>query len=214
MGTHCYIAEEKDNDMYRSIYCHLDGYPEEVGKLLVKYYDTTEKLRELLALGDVYCLQKKLNPDPSALHSLTSPMPSGSTDEGYVLSIKGSGTEKLPVLSFESPGVHTYTISQIKGSNSQCSYDETVYTMKVYVTNNENGPGLVSEIVLTVPGMDGKPEHIIFVNKYPTVPDDPDDPDGPQTGDSSHLWLYICLGAVSLTALVTLFLTKRRKSEQ
>ena len=35
--------------------------------------------------------------------SLTSPMPSGSTDEGYVLSIKGSGTEKLPVLSFESP---------------------------------------------------------------------------------------------------------------
>ena len=31
--------------------------------------------------------------------SLTSPMPSGSTDEGYVLSIKGSGTEKLPVLS-------------------------------------------------------------------------------------------------------------------
>lgn len=132
----------------------------------------------------------------------------------YVLSIKGSGTEKLPVLSFESPGVHTYTISQIKGSNSQCSYDETVYTMKVYVTNNENGPGLVSEIVLTVPGMDGKPEHIIFVNKYPTVPDDPDDPDGPQTGDSSHLWLYICLGAVSLTALVTLFLTKRRKSEQ
>lgn len=146
--------------------------------------------------------------------SLTSPMPSGSTDEGYVLSIKGSGTEKLPVLSFESPGVHTYTISQIKGSNSQCSYDETVYTMKVYVTNNENGPGLVSEIVLTVPGMDGKPEHIIFVNKYPTVPDDPDDPDGPQTGDSSHLWLYICLGAVSLTALVTLFLTKRRKSEQ
>ena len=95
--------------------------------------------------------------------SLTSPMPSGSTDEGYVLSIKGSGTEKLPVLSFESPGVHTYTISQIKGSNSQCSYDETVYTMKVYVTNNENGPGLVSEIVLTVPGMDGKPEHIIFI---------------------------------------------------
>ena len=56
------------DDMYRSIYCHLDGYPEEVGKLLVKYYDTTEKLRELLALGDVYCLQKKLNPDPSALH--------------------------------------------------------------------------------------------------------------------------------------------------
>ena len=34
----------------------------------IKYYDTTEKLRELLALGDVYCLQKKLNPDPSDLH--------------------------------------------------------------------------------------------------------------------------------------------------
>ena len=86
-------------------------------------------------------------------------------------------------------------------------------TMKVYVTNNENGPGLVSEIVLTVPGMGGKPEHIIFVNKYPTVPDDPGR-SGRTAGlvTVSHLWLYICLGAVSLTALVTLFLTKRRKS--
>ena len=33
--------------------------------------------------------------------------------------------------------------------------------------NNENGPGLVSEIVLTVPGMDGKPEHIIFLKLRP-----------------------------------------------
>lgn len=68
MGTHCYIAEEKDNEIYRSIYCQLDGYPEEVGKLLVTYYDTPEKLHELLALGDIYCLKEKLNPDPTALH--------------------------------------------------------------------------------------------------------------------------------------------------
>lgn len=68
MGTRCYIAEEKENEIYRSIYCQLDGYPDEVGKLLVKYYDTPEKLHELLALGDVYCLKEKLNPDPSALH--------------------------------------------------------------------------------------------------------------------------------------------------
>ena len=83
--------------------------------------------------------------------SLTSPMPSGSTDEGYVLSIKGSGTEKLPVLSFESPGVHTYTISQIKGSNSQCSYDETVYTMKVYddeVSKKNSDRGFYSAAVI------------------------------------------------------------------
>lgn len=45
-------------------------------------------------------------------------------------------------------------------------------------------------------------------------PDNPNDPDGPQTGDSSHLWLYICLGAVSLIVLVALSLTKQRKSDE
>ena len=35
--------------------------------------------------------------------SLTSPMPSGSTDEGYVLSIKGSGTKSSLCFLLKAP---------------------------------------------------------------------------------------------------------------
>lgn len=142
---------------------------------------------------------------------ISYPMPEGSAGGKYTMTITGSAKESFPNISYSELGVYTYTISQVKGSNSQCTYDETVYTMKVYITNEG-----VERVVRVKDSddPDAKNMEVVFTNKYPTVPDDPDDPDGPQTGDSSHLWLYICLGAVSLIVLVALFLTKRRKSEQ
>ena len=181
------------------------------------------------------------------------PMPEGSADGKYTLTITGSGTASFPDISYSKPGVYSYTIYQVKGSNSQCTYDETVYTMTVYITNKADGSGLESAVKVEHPDRPNtKNMEIVFTNKYPpapgpdnptptpTPPDDPDDPtpppgptddpddptpppadpdnpnnpDGPQTGDSSHLWLYVCLGAVSLIVLVALFLTKRRKSDQ
>lgn len=44
----------------RGIYCHWDGYLEHVGSLLVKHYDTADKLRPLLALGDISELRKSV----------------------------------------------------------------------------------------------------------------------------------------------------------
>ena len=44
----------------RGIYCHWDGYLEHVGSLLVKHYDTADKLRPLLALGDISVLRKSV----------------------------------------------------------------------------------------------------------------------------------------------------------
>lgn len=68
MGTRCYIAEEKENGVYRSIYCQLDGYPEVVGKQLVQHYDTHEKLEALFMLGDIYRLGEKTEADPNLPH--------------------------------------------------------------------------------------------------------------------------------------------------
>lgn len=70
MGTQCYIAEEKENGKYLSIYCQLDGYPEVVGELLVNRYNSPENLNALLSLGDVYSLREKLEPDPSMPHDV------------------------------------------------------------------------------------------------------------------------------------------------
>jgi hypothetical protein len=50
----------KINDRYQGIYCHFDGYIAGVGKTLQKYYNTAEKVQELIALGDISSLDKKL----------------------------------------------------------------------------------------------------------------------------------------------------------
>ena len=55
MSTRCRIAIEHDGK-FESIYCHHDGYLEYVGKKLLKHYNTPERVRELMALGDISSL--------------------------------------------------------------------------------------------------------------------------------------------------------------
>ena len=74
MGTRSYIAKQIGDDQYLTIFCQLDGYPEETGATLVKYYDTPEKIDALLALGDLYYLREKLAPN-SGRHDFNAPQP-------------------------------------------------------------------------------------------------------------------------------------------
>ena len=69
MSTRAWIAKELDNGKYRSIYCHSDGYPSHAGMILLKHYDTEEKLDELLKLGDLSVIGGKLAPDPTKPHN-------------------------------------------------------------------------------------------------------------------------------------------------
>lgn len=68
MGTPCYIGKDLGNGKYKAIFCKLDGYLEWTGALLLKHFNTPEKLDELLALGDINYLKEKLYPDPSLPH--------------------------------------------------------------------------------------------------------------------------------------------------
>lgn len=45
-------------DKLRFIYCHLDGYPEGVGALLITYYTDITKIKTLIDLGDISSLGK------------------------------------------------------------------------------------------------------------------------------------------------------------
>ena len=74
MGTRSYIARQIGDDQYLTIYCQLNGYPEDTGATLVKHYDTSEKVNALLALGDLYYLREKLSPDPGR-HGFSAPQP-------------------------------------------------------------------------------------------------------------------------------------------
>lgn len=59
MGTRSSIAI-KTEDGIKAIYCHWDGYVDHNGKLLNEFYNTTDKVNELIALGDLSSLGSQI----------------------------------------------------------------------------------------------------------------------------------------------------------
>ena len=138
------------------------------------------------------------------------PMPSGTISGAYTMTITGKGTKNFPVISYDRVGIYTYTIYQVAGTNKKCTYDETVYTLLVQITNKEDYSGLEATAVL-YPDSDGEKVPVAeFLNKYKVeLPSD-----SPQTGDESSPLLYAVLLIVSMAVIVTLFLTRRRKQSE
>ena len=56
MATRSRIGIKNEDGTIRYIYCHWDGYPSYVGKILEEHYDTPEKINELLDLGSLSIL--------------------------------------------------------------------------------------------------------------------------------------------------------------
>ena len=48
----------KVGNEYRTVYCHLDGYPSGVGVTLLNYYNSQELAEELVKEGDIVSLGK------------------------------------------------------------------------------------------------------------------------------------------------------------
>ena len=58
MSTHAsIIVEFPDRGIYKSIYVHFDGYLSGVGHTLFKHYNSFEKAKELVELGDCSVLK-------------------------------------------------------------------------------------------------------------------------------------------------------------
>lgn len=66
MSTRCRIGLRNEDGSITSIYCHNDGYPSYVGEVLVKNYKTEDKIKELLALGDLSGLGTEPVDNPNA----------------------------------------------------------------------------------------------------------------------------------------------------
>lgn len=56
---------------YDTIYCHWDGYTSHVGKK--EHYNTLEDVKELIALGSLSSLDKRLEPEDGVDHSFDKP---------------------------------------------------------------------------------------------------------------------------------------------
>ena len=70
MATSCLILKKIDENKYKGIYCHNDGYPSYVGKLLTKNYTgntitgDNPNLDALIELGDISQLGELPKDDP------------------------------------------------------------------------------------------------------------------------------------------------------
>ena len=63
MSTRSVIGILNEDKTVNSIYCHFDGYPEHTGYFLKKFFDTTEKVQNLISNGDISSLVSKGNWD-------------------------------------------------------------------------------------------------------------------------------------------------------
>ena len=71
MATRSNIAIVNQDKSISSIYCHWDGYPEYVGKLLLNHYTTADIVTELLKLGNLSQLCENVN--PTETHTFAEP---------------------------------------------------------------------------------------------------------------------------------------------
>ena len=110
---------------------------------------------------------------------------------------KADGVIDFTAMEFDKAGEYVYTVTEVIGTESGMSYDETVYTVKVTVTDDGNGK-LVADVTVSGDGV------IEFNNEYV--------PDTPQLGDESNtfiLYSAMLLSVIGLAALVF----KKRKAE-
>jgi len=61
MSTRSVIGIINDDNSVNSVYCHYDGYPTYTGYFLKKFFDTTEKVNNLISSGDISQLASKSN---------------------------------------------------------------------------------------------------------------------------------------------------------
>jgi hypothetical protein len=72
MSTRSTINLQTTEGMIKSIYCHFDGYPLHHMTILTNYYNTYEKVEELINLGDLSVLDISIEKPKG--HSFETPI--------------------------------------------------------------------------------------------------------------------------------------------
>ena len=72
MSTNSLISIKEPSGKTTGIYCHWDGYIDGVGTVLYHCYQNVNKIRELIALGDISYLEEKVAPTKPG-HSFDHP---------------------------------------------------------------------------------------------------------------------------------------------
>ena len=120
------------------------------------------------------------------------------------LSLRDGETGSFSVL-YTYPGTYHYTLSQKKGTDKKTTYDETVYNVDVYVTEDEDGR-MSAEPVIYLNGSSGKKQSAGFRNirKLDKTAGNVN------TGDTSSTAFWIAASGLS-TMLMGIMISRRKK---
>ena len=120
------------------------------------------------------------------------------------LSLRDGETGSFSVL-YTCPGTYHYTLSQKKGTDKKTTYDETVYNVDVYVTEDEDGR-MSAEPVIYLNGSSGKKQSAGFRNirKLDKTAGNVN------TGDTSSTAFWIAASGLS-TMLMGIMISRRKK---
>lgn len=109
------------------------------------------------------------------------------------------GENGMFVIKYDYPGAYHYEVSQKIGNDANTTYDDTVYSVDVYVFENTDG-SMYAEPVVYLKGDSDKKDGLHFMNvkeqQIVTPTNNPVDEsvsDTPQTGDSIQV-LYLMAG--------------------
>lgn len=123
------------------------------------------------------------------------------------LSLRDGETGRFSIL-YTYPGTYHYTISQEKGTDEKTTYDETVYNVDVYVTEDENGR-MSAEPIIYLNGSNEKKQSAGFRNIKKL--DTNKTTGNVKTGDRSNAAFWIA--ASGLSAMLMGIMILRRKKE-
>lgn len=85
MSTHSVVGILKRNNIQligsyglesvscQAVYVHCNGYIYGVGEKLYYHYNSSEKAKALVSLGDLSCIKEQLAPRPNQIHSFSNP---------------------------------------------------------------------------------------------------------------------------------------------
>ena len=132
-----------------------------------------------------------------------APMPKKDT-----LVFKGAGKDKFGI-EIEEPGTYQYKIYERTGKNKKVIYDDTKYTVTVFVTHDDNGI-LDAKIILSDGGL-FKPSAAKFTNE-PVEDPDPS-PYVPATGEAISKFLPYGVASLVIGGFILILALKRRKEE-
>ena len=122
-----------------------------------------------------------------------------------VYTVSGSGKLNIEI-EMDEPGTYQYKIYERKGKNKKITYDDTVYTVTLFVTQDDDGV-LECEVILSK-GSIAKPTVVKFVNKAAKRSDSVI-----ATGESASVFIPFAVAAFAISGVIFMILLKRRRGE-